>query len=219
LFYIEVIGGTKTWVMWMSEAKLGKSPEEIMNYLERAMIHGWHHNFELFGFSPWASAFVVVEAISVHTNHYQIFDTDKDLTDVLSTLSGIDYNTFKEMWSKLSEEQRAKVIDVATYNIALIGVRELLKWVAKKLSSKKYKEARAQILQAAKDYLNGKIDEFALMNKIAEVLWPTEKDKEENGRDYDDFVNAEALIEEYLDREGFKELVKKYLVEGLEKLK
>jgi hypothetical protein len=137
---------------------------------------------------------------------------------VLSKLSGIDYKTFKEMWSRLSVEQRNKVIDVATQNIAVIGVRELLKWVAKKLSSKRHKKARAQILQAAEDYLNGKMDEITLMNKIADVLWPTEKDKEESGRDYEYFVNAEALVEEYVGKEDFKKLVKKYLVEGLEKL-
>ncbi len=32
---------------------------------------------------------------------------DPGLIDYLSRLSGIDYKTFKEMWSKLSEEQRA----------------------------------------------------------------------------------------------------------------
>jgi hypothetical protein len=200
----------------MSEAKLAKSPKEIMNYLERAMIHGWHRNFELYGFPVWASAFTTVETIGAHTNHYQIFDTDSDLMYVLSKLSDIDYDTFKEMWSKLSEEQRAEVIDVATHNIAIIGVRELLKWVAKKLGNKKYKKARALISQVAKDYLNGKIDEITLMNKIAVVLWPTEKDKEISGRDYEYFVDAEALVEEYVGREDFRKLVKKYLVERLE---
>ena len=202
----------------VSEAKLEKSPKEIMDYLERAILHGWYHNFELFGFPIWASAFTTVEAIGLHTNHYQIFDTDSDLMYVLSKLSGIDYDTFKEMWSKLSEEQRAKVIDVATHNIAVIGVRELLKWVAKKLSSERYKKARAQILQVAKDYLNGKMDEITLMSKIADVLWPTEKEKEESGHDYEYFVNAEALVEEYVGREDFKKLIKKYLLERLEKL-
>ena len=202
----------------MSESKLEKSPEEIMNYLERALVYGWYYGLERSDFPPWADAYETLEEIGDYTHYYTRFDNDKKLIELLSLLSGIDYDTFKEMWSKLSEKQRAKVINATADNIALIGFREFFGWVVEKLSDEKYREARAKVLQAAKDYLNGKIDEFALLDKIAEVLWPTEKDKEESGYDYDDFLRAEGLVENYIGSKYFKEYVKKYLIKGLEKL-
>ena len=203
----------------MSEAVHEMSPKEIMDYLERALVYGWYHGLERSDFPPWAAAYLTLEEIGDFTDHYTRFGSKENFIDFLSRLSDIDYDTFEQMWSKLSEKQRAKVIDVATYNIALLGLKELFELIPEELSGEEYREARAQILQAAKDYLNGKIDEIDLMDKIADVLWPTEKDKEESGYGYDDFMNAEALVEEYIGREDFKEYVKKYLVKGLEKQK
>jgi len=202
----------------MSEAELEKSPKEIMNYLERAIVNGWYYGLERSDFPPWADAYETLEEIDDFTDHYERFGSEVNFIDFLSRLSGIDYDTFKQMWNKLSEKQRAEVIDVATYNIALIGLKNLFEWIAEKLSTEKYKEARAKVLQAVKDYLNGKMNEMDLMIKIAEILWPTEKDKEESGYEYDDFLRAEGLVEYYIGSKDFKKLIKKYLLERLEKL-
>ena len=202
----------------MSESVTEMPPKEIMKYLERALVYGWYYGLERSDFPPWADAYVTLEEIGDFTDHYERFGNKENFIDFLSRLSGIDYDTFKEMWNKLSEKQRAKVIDVATYNIALIGLKHLFEWISYELSDEKYREARAKVLQAAKDYLNGKIDEIDLMDKIAEILWPTEKDKEESGYEYDDFLRAEGLVEYYIGSKDFKKLIKKYLLERLEKL-
>ena len=202
----------------MSEVSFEKSPKEIMKYLERALVYGWNNGLERSILLPWADALDTIDEIADFTAHFYWFGNDEYFIDFLSKLSGIGYDTFKEMWNKLSEKQRAKVIDVAARNIALIGLKKLFRWIVKKLGRKKYKEARAKVLQAAKDYLNGKIDKSELMDKIREALWPTEDDELESGYEFDDFLSAETLVEFYIDNEDFEEYVRKYLVDRLEKL-
>jgi len=200
----------------MSESVTETPPKEIMKYLERALVYGWKSGLERSDFPPWADAMYTIDEIDEFTDFFDRFGSEEDFIDFLSRLSGIDHDTFKEMWSELSEKQRAKVIDVAVHNIAIIGIRELLKWVAKKLSDKRRKKARAKVLQVAKDYLNGKEDKFSLIVDMADILWPTEEAQAESGYEYEDFLSAATLVELYVYNKDLKELVKKYLVERLE---
>jgi len=189
-----------------------------MDYLERAMVYGWYHNLERSGFPPWADAYVTLKEIDDFTDHYKRFGNEEPFIEFLSRLSNIDRDTFKQMWSMLSEKQRAEIIDKATYNITLIGVRKLLEWITKKLSEEKYKEARAKVLQDAKDYLSGRIYGTILMNRIAFVFWPSVKDIKESGYEYDNFFRGKGLLG-YISHTDFMIYVRKYLVEGLEKQK
>jgi hypothetical protein len=223
----------------MSEAKLEKSSEEIMKKLEKIMFDGWYRFSKMVGSPLWESAYWHVTGIERNVNSYESYD-DPNLIDYLSWLSVTDYDTFKEMWSKLSEEQRAKVINAVIHDITVSGVNELFRWIVEKLSRKKYKEARAKVLQAAKDYLNGKIDEATLMNVITDVFWPSEKyskeycdklidmceekeicDKKERKRcdEYESFWFATKLVTKYLSSDYVRTLVEMHLVKGLEKLK
>ena len=222
----------------MSEASLEKSPKEIMNDLESAIFGGWYRFIKRVDGPIWDSAYWEVTGIEHAVNRSSSYN-DPNLIDYLSQWSDIDYKTFKEMWSKLSEEQRAKVINTTIHDIATFGVSELFNWIAEKLSKKKYKEARAKVLQAAKDYLNGKMDEITLMNKITDVLWPPEKYNEKycdkldylcdealicdekelkNCDDQDTFRVATKLIAKYLSSDYVRELVEIHLVDRLEKL-
>jgi hypothetical protein len=222
----------------VSEAKLEKPPKEIMDYLETAIFTGWYRFAKMVGGSMWDNAYWEVTGIDRSINHYKSYN-DPNLIDYLSRLSGIDYKTYKEMWSKLSEEQRAKVINTTIHDIAVFGVSELFNWIAEKLSRKKYKEARAKVLQAAKDYLNGKIDETTLMNVIADVFWPSWKyteiyckdllnmceeedicypEEEEKCDERESFRLATTLVTKYLSSDDVGTLVEMDLVHRLEKL-
>ena len=222
----------------MSEASLEKSPKEIMDYLERAMFTGWYRFAKWVGGPIWENAYWEVTGFGYPANRHRSYN-DPGLIDYLSRLSGIDYKTFKEMWSKLSEEQRAKVINAAIHDITVFGVGELFEWIAKKLSGKKYKGARAKVLQAAKDYLSGKIDETTLMEVIADVFWPSWKyteiyceelintcekagicypEEEEKCDDRASFMLVTTLLTKYLSRDDVRVLVEMHLVDRLEKL-
>jgi len=222
----------------MSEASLEKSPKEIMDYLESAIFGGWYRFTKRVGGPIWDSAYWEVTGIEHAVNRSRSYN-DPNLIDYLSQWSDIDYKTFKEMWSKLSEEQRAKVINTTIHDIAVFGVSELFNWIAGKLSRKKYKEARAKVLQAAKDYLNGKIDETTLMNAIADVFWPSWKyteiycedlinmcekegicypEEEEKCDDRASFMSVSTLVTKYLSSDDVRVLVEMNLVHRLEKL-
>ena len=220
----------------MSEAMLEKSPEEIMDYLERAMFSGWYRFAKWVGGPIWEHAYWEVTGIDRSLNHHRSYN-DPGLIDYLSRLSGIDYKTFKEMWSRLSEEQRAKVINATIHDIAVFGVGELFESIAKKLSRKKYTEARAEVLQVARDYLNGKIDETILMNAIADIFWPSWKyteiycedlinmcekegicypEEEEKCDDRASFMSVSTLVTKYLSSDDVRVLVETHLVKRLE---
>jgi len=224
--------------MTMSEAMLEKSPKEIMDYLEKAMFTGWYRFAKWVGGPIWEHAYWEVTGIDRSISRYKSYN-DPNLIDYLSRLSGIAYKTFKEMWSKLSEEQRAKVINTTIHDIAVFGVSELFNWIAEKLSRKKYKEARAKVLQVARDYLNGKIDETTLMNAIADVFWPSWKyteiycedlinmcekegicypEEEEKCDDRASFMSVSTLVTKYLSSDDVRVLVEMNLVHRLEKL-
>jgi hypothetical protein len=222
----------------MSEASLEKSPKEIMNDLERAIVDGWYRGRKRSSFSPWASAYLLVDDIKRYMNYYGY--NSEELIHLLAIATGNDYKTLKQMWSKLSAEQRFLLTYSVTSNIALIGVRELFEWIAKKLSDKKYKKVRAKVLQDARRYLNGEIGigKYDLMKEIAGVFWPTKKydnveycdelvencddylekcyDEENKCYEYKDFMKGVTLALSYVTPKDFDELVKKYLVEGLE---
>ena len=209
-----------------------------MDYLEKSMFTKWYGFSKMVGGSPWEYASWEVTRIENTVKRYRSYN-DPDLIDYLSGLSGIDYKTFKEMWSKLSDEQKAKVIDATIHDIAVFGVSELFRRIAKKLSRKKYREARAKVLQAAKDYLGGKIDETTLMNEIVDAFWPSWKyddiycEKlvnicEEEGICYEEeekecderasFMLGSELVTKYLSSDDVRTLVEMDLVERLEKL-
>jgi hypothetical protein len=95
------------------------------------------------------------------------------------------------------------------------------------------------VLQAAKDYLSGKIDETTLMEVIADVFWPSWKyteiyceelintcekagicypEEEEKCDDRASFMLVTTLLTKYLSRDDVRVLVEMHLVDRLEKL-
>jgi hypothetical protein len=136
---------------------------------------------------------------------------DEDTIDHLSRLSDMDYDTFKEMWDRLTSEQKNEVLDSVIGELALYGIEWLFKDIAYDLIyNEKYNKDAGKVIEAAKDYLNKRISYDDLMDRIADVFWPTEEDKKSTA--YEDFLRGTGLAD-YIDKDELNEIIKEYLVE------
>jgi len=123
----------------------------------------------------------------------------------------MDYDTFKEMWDRLTSEQKNEVLDSVIGELAFYGIRWLFNDIAYDLiNNEKFNKDAGKVVEAAKDYLNKRISYDDLMDRIADVFWPTEEDKKSMA--YEDFLNATGLAD-YIDNDELNEIIKEYLVE------
>jgi hypothetical protein len=177
----------------MSEAKLEKSPEEIRDFIVKAVIdkwNEWEQSIQEPNYPIWRDAEQLLESLmAIH---------DEDLIDysriprILAKLTGIDPDTFYyDMWGKLPFEQRAEVLLSIENYIALRGIEAFIKTIAPdviaRLNDRKLWEdlgwfdndANKEVFGEPKNWFLSEATDFFrrvrfrdFLHTISEVLWP-----------------------------------------------
>jgi len=184
--------------------------DEVMDYLRSALINGWLEGLVRSDFPPWADAYEEIRIIEDMEENNDILNGENTI-DYLSRLSDMDYDDFKEMWDTLTNEQKREILDSVIDELALYGIEWLFKDIAYDLVyNEKFNKDAGKVVEAAKDYLNKRIDYIDLMDRIADVFWPTEEDKKSTT--YEDFMRGAGLAD-YIDNDTLNKVIKEYLVE------
>lgn len=191
----------------MSEEEM--TADDVMDYLGSALINGWLEGLAGSDFPPWADAYEQIQMLEDIEGDDDILN-DEDTIDHLSRLSDIDYDAFKEMWDMLTNEQKREVLDSVIHEMALLGIEWLFKDIAYDVThDEKLNKAMDKVVEAAKDYLDKRIDYHELMNRIADIFWPNEEDKKSTV--YEDFLRGAGLAD-YIDKDELNEIIKEYLL-------
>ena len=200
----------------MSESVHEISPKVTMNYLKSEIFYGWFKNRAIPGPLLWADAYEKIKMIENIEEDDDMLN-DEGTIDYLSRLSGMDYGAFKKLWDRLTNEQKREVLDSVIDELAFFGIRSLFHRIAFELTyygiftGKKFNmKDVAKVVEAAKDYLNKRIDYHELMETIANVLWPSEEDKKSTA--YEDFWRG-ADLADYVGDNTLNKIIKEYLVE------
>ena len=140
---------------------------------------------------------------------------DDELIETLARLAGYSYENFKEVWESLTDKEKEEALGEIEYRIVVRGFKELLKAISTDLYIRENKEMREKIIDIAKKYVNGEIDSYDFAVGLENILWPTEKDKEEYKEAVMDYWDGIGLTD-YIEEDKVKEMVKEYLIEELE---
>jgi hypothetical protein len=143
---------------------------------------------------------------------------DSELIDTLASWAGLSYDDFKRIWDGLTDSQKNKALDAIEYRLAIVGFENLMKRWTNDYYVKKNPDLMQKMINIAKKYVSGKIDFNDFSDALKNVLWPTEKDREMDKREFWNFLSGMTLAN-YIDEETVKEIVKKYLIDELGKLK
>ena len=189
-------------------------PEEQTNIAGRiksAFIDSFKQDVES-GIVPWADADRIIEYMDYMAQEGL---GSEDLIEYLAKRSGIGLDAFKQMWAKLTDEQKVDVLNSIAHKIAYRGFEELLETIVDDLNrQRKYRKDRGWILVTALDYVEvQKVGYDWLENVITSVLWPENKKKKDEEA-YEDFVRGLDLAY-YLNEEELEDLIVEYLVFGL----
>ena len=196
--------------MEMSEEEM--TADDVMDYLRSALINGWLEGLSGSDFPPWADAYEQIQMLEDMEGDDDILNDDETI-DHLSRLSDIDYDTFKEMWDRLTNEQKNEILGSVIHEMALIGMEWLFKDIAYDVThDEKLNKAMGKVVEAAKDYLNKRISYNELMDRIANIFWPNEEDKKSTA--YKDFLDGAGLAD-YINEDELNEIIKEYLLEKI----
>jgi len=194
----------------MSEEEM--TADDVMDYLRSALINGWLEGLSGSDFPPWADAYEQIQMLEDMEGDDDILNDDETI-DHLSRLSDIDYDTFKEMWDRLTNEQKNEILGSVIHEMALIGMEWLFKDIAYDVThDEKLNKAMGKVVEAAKDYLNKRISYNELMDRIANIFWPNEEDKKSTA--YKDFLDGAGLAD-YINEDELNEIIKEYLLEKI----
>jgi len=160
--------------------------------------------------TPWADAMLSIEYLEDFEDL-----NDRELIGTLATWAGVSYNVFKGIWEGLSDKEKEEALGEIEYRIAVLGFENLLKGIAADFYVMENRDVREKIIDTAKKYVSGKIDFYDLAEELENILWPTEKDKEENEQAVRYFWDGIGLTD-YIEEDKVKEMVKRYLIEELE---
>jgi len=189
------------------------TPEEAMGYMWTVGEELWWNiidktwDGELHG-PPWVWVYEAIERLEHGPEPEALME--------LGESAGIDHNNIHQLWSKLSEEQREKVIrDIKRY-LASKGLEKFLDATLRGLSvfdiTEEGRRGLAHILSKAVRFVKGEINFDELMNSIAELL-----SQRMRNRDSEFFMKGAALGK-YLTRTELKKLVQKPFIRGLDKI-
>jgi len=165
------------------------------------------------GIVPWADASRIIEYMEYMAQ--EGLDSE-DLIEYLAKRSGIGLDAFKQMWAKLTDEQKEDLLNEIAHNIAFDGFTGLIKAIVDDLNrQKKYRKDRGKVLKYALYYIcdDDSVDYDGLEDVIISVFWPENKKKKDEEA-YEDFVRGLELAK-YLDEETIKEAITTYLVFGI----
>jgi hypothetical protein len=190
------------------------TPEEAMGYLQLLFSHGWWEYIrdkiwddKLPGPS-WVWAYDAIERLDRGPEPETLVE--------LGEITGINRNEIYQIWGKLSERQREKVIRDIKRDLASKGLEKFLEATLDALSvldiTEEGRRGLLNIWNKAVQFMKGKIEFDELMNSIAELLSPRMR-----GRDLEIFMKGVALGH-YLTRTELKKLVERPFIRKLDKL-
>lgn len=185
---------------------------DIAQRIKRAFIDSYEQDVKD-GIVPWADASRIIEYMEYMAQ--EGLDSE-DLIEYLAKRSGIGLDTFKQMWAKLTDEQKENLLNEIAHNIAFDGFTRLIKAIVDDLNrQRKYRKDRGEILKYALYYIcdDDSVDYDGLEDVIVDVFWPENKKKKDEEA-YEDFIRGLELAK-YLDEETVKEAITIYLVFGL----
>jgi len=182
---------------------------DVEDIVER-VIRGYDEALNFSTMPTWADAMLMFE----YLDDFDDLDDD-ELIDTLATLAGYSYKDFKRIWGSLSDKEKNEALAEIEYRIAVLGFKELLKGISTDLYIMENKEMRKKILDIAKKYVNGEIDLHDFAVGLEDILWPSEKDKEDYKDVIMDYWDGVALTD-YIEEDKVKAMVKEYLIEELE---
>ena len=185
-----------------------------MHYLWLLFSHGWWEDIrakvwddKLPGPS-WVWAYEAIERLERGPEPETLME--------LGEITGINRGEIYQIWSKLSERQREKVIRDITRSLASEGLEKFLEATADALSvfdiTEEGRRSLEHILSKAVQFVKGEINFDELMNSVAELL-----SQRMRGRDPEIFMKGAALGK-YLTRTELKKLVEKPFIRVLDKI-
>ena len=179
----------------MSEAKLEKTPEEIKDFIVKAVIdkwNEWEQSIREPNYPIWRDAEGLLSSLLATSEQLM---NDSTIPYILAKLIGIDFNTFYyDMWEKLPLDQRFEVLLSIDNYIALRGIEAFFKtiapdviarlndrklweglgWFDNEANKEVFGEPKNWFLSEASDFLrrkSAKLYDFLQM-AISKVLWP-----------------------------------------------
>jgi hypothetical protein len=186
--------------------------DKVENVVEM-VVRGYSKLLEVATATPSTDTLDFVESLE---EYYDLDDTD--LIYTLATWARLSYDDFKRIWDGLTDSQKNKALDEIEYRLAIVGFENLMKRWTNDYYVKKNPDLMQKMINIAKKYVSGKIDLDDFSDALKNLLWPTEKDREMDKREYWNFLSGMTLAN-YIDEETVKEIVKKYLIDELGKLK
>lgn len=189
-----------------------KTAQDIVDYLSDVIYDRWYNGLISPQASPWASANDFARYIMSFARS-GIVD-DSSLISALMEASGLDYNTFKQLWDRLPRDRKVSLLNTVAYDVALGGFAKFMESLANTLKNYDDK-VRKQVAEVASKYLKGKMSYTDLMNRIASALWP--RGASRNDSRYADFLRG-AELANYLPKHDIEWHIK-HMLEGLKKRK
>jgi len=196
----------------MEKPDVNEEQMDIAQRIEQAFTDSYKQDVKN-GIVPWADASRIIEYMEYMAQ--EGLDSE-DLIEYLAKRSGIGLDAFKQMWAKLTDEQKENLLNEIAHNIAFDGFTRLIKAIVDDLNrQKKYRKDRGKVLKYALYYIcdDDSVDYDGLEDVIISVFWPENKKKKDEEA-YEDFIRGLELAK-YLDEETVKEAITTYLVFGI----
>ena len=187
--------------------------DKVENVVEM-VVRGYGKLLEVATATPSTDTLDFVESLK---EYYDL--DDPDLIHTLATWARLSYDDFKRIWDGLFDSQKKRALDEIEYRLAIVGFENLMKRLTNNYYVKKNPDLIQKIINIAKKYVSGKINLNDFSDALKNLLWPTEKDREVDKREYWNFLSGMTLANIYIDEETVKEIVKKYLIDELGKIK
>jgi hypothetical protein len=187
--------------------------DKVENVVEMA-VRGYSKLLEVATATPSTDTLDFVESLE---EYYDL--DDPDLIHTLATWARLSYDDFKRIWDGLTDSEKNEALKAIEYRLAIVGFENLMKRLTNNYYIRKNPDLMQKIINIAKKYVSGKIDLNDFSDALKNLLWPTEKDREVDKREYWNFLSGMTLANNYIDEETVKEIVKKYLIDELGKLK
>jgi len=196
----------------MEDPDVYEEQRDIAERIEQAFTDSYEQDVKN-GIVPWVDASRIIEYMEYMAQ--EGLDSE-GLIEYLAKRSGIGLDTLKQMWAKLTDEQKEDLLNEIAHYIAFDGFTKLIKAIVDDLNrQKKYRKDRGEVLKYALYYIcdDKSVDYDVLEDVIVSVFWPEDKKKKDE-KAYEDFIRGLELAK-YLDEETVKEAITTYLVFGI----
>jgi len=144
-----------------------KTAQDIIDYLSDVIYDRWYSGLIGSQASPWASANDFAHYIMSFARS-GIVD-DSSLISALAEASGLDYNTFRQLWDRLPRNRKVSLLNLIAYEVAQGGFAKFMESLTNTLKNYDDK-VRKQVAEAASKYLKGKMGYTDLMNRIPHLF-------------------------------------------------